>query len=498
MSPYRAEVALSVLLISPRVPQIRHRGTVLVRPMGLFSLVASLRSMGIRANVLDLLRQPMSDSDLIERVKSENWRMFGLTCNVYTRFEAIATANLLRKAFPDRPIIAGGPHFSKCAEDALQHVHAIDVIVRGEGEEVIQKLVPAMLYGGNWSNLNGISFRRDGHIQHNPDAPRIADLDSLPIFTDFRYEDYPEVVAMQALEAKKVPGLGIVTTRGCPHRCIFCSSSDGVYRTRSPESVVNEMEQWMDRFPMVGGFNIYDLTFAADAAYARAVCEEIMARQLHICWWAETRVDIDLDLLDLMAASGCKALSVGVESGSPRVLKAINKKIDLEMVYDFAARCDSLGIRLDVFLMLSLPTETADDLKMTLGLAERLLRDYKRVLYPGGGPSVTSIYSGSPLERIARAKGVIPPDFSWHKPFYEPSNIELFCSPYVPIYRENLSHQDLKLAVRKVSYQIDTKYLGWGGFVRRTVSKIFARDRTLGEKVRAAKNLIESFFSQSV
>ena len=451
---------MSVAFIRPPDPIKLPRSGFMVRPMGLFSMMGALGSIGVPANLIDLYIRPQTDSELVDRLREGNYRLFAITCTTYNRFSAISISNLLKKNFPDRPIVVGGPHFSKCDEDALKRVPSIDIVVRGEGEEIIKDLVPRLLNGGDWSRVDGISFREGPHIRRNPDAKPVEDLDSLPVYTKFDRKDYPETLAMAWENGTSVPAMAMETSRGCPNRCLFCSAAIPSYRVRSPVSVVDEMEMWMKLFPEIRGFNFVDLTFTADRDHIIGICEQILSRNLKVMWWGESRADIDLDLLDIMYAAGCRALSVGVESGSPRVLATIRKNISLEQVYDLADKCDSLGIWLDLFLMFSLPSETPDDLKMTLALTKQMLKKYKKVLYPAGGGIVTSIHPGSQVEAMARRNGIIPRDFSWHEDFYDPKNLDILCSPYVPIYLENLSRRDLKAAVWKSNHWIWLKYRG--------------------------------------
>jgi anaerobic magnesium-protoporphyrin IX monomethyl ester cyclase len=487
---------MSIVFIRPSDPVRLPRGTLTIRPLGLMSMMAVLRSIGIQADLIDLYVPGRAERDIIDQVRHGNYRLFGISCTSYTRFSAVSIANLLKTYFPERPVIAGGPHFSKCAEDALKRVPSIDIIVRGEGEGIVKELVPALLNGGDWRHLDGISFREGSRIRHNPDAKPVRDLDSLPIFNQFAREDYPETLALHWENGKPVPAVAMETSRGCPNRCLFCSAAIPSYRVRSPESVVDEMEMWMDLFPEVRGFNFMDLTLTANRSHLVGLCEEILSRNLEVMWWGESRVDIDPDVLDIMYAAGCRGLSVGVESGSPRVLSAIRKNISLEQVHDFAAKCDSLGMWLDLFLMFSLPTETLDDLKMTLDLIKEMLKKHKKVLYPGGGGTVTSIHPGSQAEAMARQRGVIPQDFSWHEPFFEPRNADLLCSPYVPIYLENLSRSDLAAAVWKSNHWIRTKYEGRYARYKHLIRALFSPDKSSGAKARKVWKRFQTFVSR--
>lgn len=485
---------MSVAFIRPPDPIRLPRSGFMIRPMGLLSMMEALGSIGIPADLIDLHIRPQTDSELVDRLRKGNYRLFGITCTTYNRFAAISIANLLKKNFPDRPVVVGGPHFSKCDKDALKHVPSIDIVVRGEGEEIIKDLVSRLLNGGDWSRIDGISFREGSQIRRNPDAKPVEDLDSLPIFTQFDRKDYPETLAMAWENGTSVPAMAMETSRGCPNRCLFCSAAIPSYRVRSPASVVDEMEMWMKLFPEVRGFNFVDLTFTADRNHIIGICEQILSRNLNVMWWGESRADIDPDVLDTMYAAGCRALSVGVESGSPRVLAAIRKNISLEQVYDLADRCDSLGIWLDLFLMFSLPSETRDDLKMTLALTKQMLKKYKKVLYPGGGGIVTSIHPGSQVEAMARRTGIIPRDFSWQEDFYDPKNLDILCSPYVPVYLENLSRRDLKAAVWKSNHWIWLKHEGRYARYSHLVRSTFSSGKNFFEKARRVRNYLSAFF----
>jgi hypothetical protein len=144
--------------------------------------------------------------------------------------------------------------------------------------------------------------------------------------------------------------------------------------------------------------------------------------------------------------------------------------------------------------MFSLPTETIDDVKMTLALIKRLLKEHKKVLYPRGGGTVTSIRPGSQLEAIARQRGIIPQDFSWHEPYYEPRNVDVLRSPYVPIYLENLSRRDLVKAVWKSNHLIRVKYQGRYATYKNLIRALFSPRESLGNKATKVWNQFQTLF----
>ena len=173
---------------------------------------------------------------LLELLKAD---IYGITAVTYTRFEAIDAARRLKQSHPDSTVIAGGVHFSSCAEDALAAVSDIDIVVRGEGEVTLCELVKALEEKGDLSRVNGITYRDQGRIVSNADRETFEDLDGLPLYDDYRWDDYPEYLLGVP---EQVRATSIMTSRGCPYRCVFCCKAGMKYRLRDPIAVVDEIE----------------------------------------------------------------------------------------------------------------------------------------------------------------------------------------------------------------------------------------------------------------
>ena len=424
-----------VLIIPPFGNQDARKGFDMTRPIGIFCLASALNDAGHKVRIKDFEK----DGEGIEHIelflKRNRAPVYGVTATTATRFGAIEAARAIKRLYPDSKVIAGGPHFSTCAEDSLRTIPEIDIVVRGEGDYILVELLRVFESNVPFSEVAGISFRENSTILHNPDAPPITDLDALPVYQDFDYQEYRETLFV--LE-KKVPAISILTSRGCPYQCIFCSVNNSGYRFRSPEKVVDEIELWLKKFPFIKGINFFDLTFTANVQHAKNVCNEIIERNLKIMWWAESRVNIDLELLKLMKRSGCVALSAGVESGSPRVLQRISKAITIPQVKEFTEKCKSVGIRPSLFFMVSFPDETKEDLRLTKNLINELLPHTKDITM-----SATSIYPGTRLEKIARENKILENTFSWSQPFHSDIAGELTAYPDIPVFIDKLTSKEI-------------------------------------------------------
>ncbi|MCU0595770.1 MAG: B12-binding domain-containing radical SAM protein, partial [Desulfobacterota bacterium] len=342
---------------------------------------------------MDLESGDLRNKPLQEVFQNSNSDVYGITATTFTRFEAIKIAKHLRALRPNSRIVVGGVHFMYCPEDTLKKVPEIDVVVRGEGEVTIVELLDAIGSGHELQQVKGISYREGNGVIHNPDQPLFEDLDALPVYTDFTWEQYPEYLFGYP---EPVPATSVISSRGCPYKCIFCAKAGMKYRLRSAQKVVDEIQLLKEKL-RVDAINFLDLTFTANPKHVRAVCQEIIQRDLKIKWWCESRVNIPLELLDIMKAAGCVALVIGVESGSSRVLSTISKNISTAAVLAFCERCIELGIIVQPYFMFSHPGESREDVQQTL---ELILRLEKRKSSCSFQP--TMIYPGTEIETIAR------------------------------------------------------------------------------------------------
>lgn len=162
------------------------------------------------------------------------------------------------------------------------------------------------------------------------------------------------------------------------------------------------------------GFDFWDDTLTVSKEHVRAICNEILRRNLNIKWYAPTRANtIDKEILSLMRKAGCIRISFGAESGSPRILKLIKKGIVPEQVISAAQMASDVGMKVMINFMVNLPYETLEDLKMTINLMKKL-NSIKNVTAAYG---FSIIYPGTEMEIIAKKEGWFPKDFSWNEPY---------------------------------------------------------------------------------
>jgi radical SAM superfamily enzyme YgiQ (UPF0313 family) len=444
----------------------------LARPFSLFYLATALeQSTPHEVRILDFEKREYRDADPAEVLRQHPSDIFGITAVTFSRFEAIRLAKAAKALHPGSFVLAGGVHFMHCAGETLERVPEIDAVAHGEGEGLLPELADALAKRGDLGRIDGLSFRRDGLVTVAA-TPRIFEgMDDLPPYDRFDWQEYPEYLFGHP---GHLPAVSVMSSRGCPYRCVFCAKSGSRYRLRDPGKVVREIGSLQAKFG-VSCFNFLDLTFTAAPGHTREVCRRLVEAKLDIRWWCESRVNIPLDLLPVMRDAGCASIAIGVESGSPRVLASMQKDISVDQVEAFCRRCLELGIHVSAYFMYSHPGEELRDARLTLDLLTRLQERGVSV----GGFQPSMIFPGSGLERLAREKGILPPGFSWSAPYESALNRELGQLPNVPLFIDRLRPEDLLRLHREHRRRLDGETLArdaselpWGTLLARGVRSV--------------------------
>jgi anaerobic magnesium-protoporphyrin IX monomethyl ester cyclase len=248
----------------------------------------------------------------------------------------------------------------------MQAYEAIDFIVLGEGEETIVELSRASQKGKRWETIKGIVYREGCQIKTTEPRPFIKDIDALP-------EPARHLIPLGRYRALGLP-VSITTSRGCPFQCIFCVGRKMVganVRYRNPKKIVDELAK-LNRLDFQQ-INFADDLFTASNRHCMGVCDEIIQRGLKIQWTSFARVDtVSPQILGRMKKAGCTAVSFGVESGSPEILKRIKKGITLNQVFTAVKMCTDAGITPQASFILGLPGETPETLQETVEMGRRL------------------------------------------------------------------------------------------------------------------------------
>ncbi|MFZ2961435.1 MAG: radical SAM protein [Candidatus Ozemobacteraceae bacterium] len=303
------------------------------------------------------LRHPTWDL-LRQLVRDEKPDFIGITAMTTKFGSAVRTAQVCREVVPNAPIIVGGAHASTMPGLTMQ-VPEVDYVIRGEGDETLPNLLKALRDKQDVATIRGVSFRRNGVVIHNPDAIFVKDLDSLPL---------PDRGALMHPESYSSEDMGVMlTSRGCPFQCSYCFHMwERRVRYRSVKSIMEEIRQ-VRRDYGTPQFAFKDDSFTVKKEHVKELCDAIKAEPYKIGWTCTTRVDLITDeILTMMKEAGCNVISVGVESGSERILAETDKGITHAQIRRAARLLNKHRIFWSGYFMLGLPTETEEDIQKTL------------------------------------------------------------------------------------------------------------------------------------
>lgn len=310
------------------------------------------------------------------------------------------------------PVIVGGPHPTILPNDTARE-DSFDIIVRGEGEYTMLDIVNCLEKGNSLNRVEGITYKKEDNIYNNPPRPFIEDLDSLPIPSrDLIYEK----------EKYDPDAFGfIITSRGCPYNCIYCSSPKiwgRKVRYRSPENIIAEIEEVIKNFK-TKKFRFNDDVFSLNKNRALNICELLINRKLEIAWMCDTRVNlVSYDLLRKMKEAGCRRINLGVESGNPQTLKFIKKKITIEKTKQAFKMARECGIPTTAYFMAGFPNESREQILDTIAF----MKDIEPATPCW---SIVTPYPGTELYEIAKKSGLLPRISDWSTFFHHSPGILL-------------------------------------------------------------------------
>lgn len=417
-----------------------------------------LSDHGYAATIIDCAFYDEDLSYIIERLNIAEKPIVGITAYTRERFNAYKLIKKIKSYVDGVTIVTGGRHFGFLPEETLTELPEVDIVVRGEGEITFKSLCDKLMKDESVSDVLGISYRLKGRVIHNEDRPMDDDIDQ---FKNFDYEEAKRTKP-KLLFPTKLYHRGhftVSTTRGCPNSCVFCSLNGSKVRRRSIENIMTEIKQ---KIELTGCRNVsfIDSSLTLNKTFIQSLCEKIIEGQLNITWNCYSRVDIDLNLLSLMKQAGLSSVEIGLESGSPRVLKAVRKRINLKQVEKFCKEAYRLGIKAYIFCMISLPEEDVEDVNNTIEFIKRIGPFVYKT-----GIQTTRILPDAALYQIAKEKRVLDNSFSWFKDYVNPYTAkEKYTNPLydsLPLYIEKL---DIETINRKKDefYEISDIYMMHG------------------------------------
>ncbi|MBI4536379.1 MAG: radical SAM protein [candidate division NC10 bacterium] len=387
---------MNVLLISANTERVN----LPALPYGLALVAAAVRAAGHEVAMLDLLREADQRAAIARAIAALRPRVIGISvrniddqCMERPRFLLAQVAEVVAacREHSRAPLVLGGAGYSIFPAAALAHLGA-DFGVCGEGEMVFPLLVSRLQRGEDPADLPGVyAAGRSGPVAR----AFASDLDSLPLP---RADLWP--TADPADPDLWVP---VQSRRGCPLRCSYCSTprlEGRAIRARTPGAVVAEIA----RLARAGFRRLYfvDNTFNVPPEYALELCHRISAERLEVAWRCILQPhDVPVELIRAMAAAGCVEVSLGFESGAPRVLRAMDKRFRPPDVREVSDRLAAHGIRRMGFLLLGGPGETQETVAESLAFADALGLHQLRITVG------IRIYPGTPLAQTALRDGMI-------------------------------------------------------------------------------------------
>ena len=379
MPRWTLQASMKVLLINPpKTNAVRSEVPAVVReeggkypPLGLMYVQAYMKAhTDFEVELLDADANGLDYPGLEEEVKGKEPDLVGVTALTHNLVDVVQTVAAVRRARPQAHINLGGPHVNAFPREASR-IEALDSLTVGDGEAAFTELAQRVAAAKPIETVPGLMVRAaSGEWTGVPQAGAIRDIDILP-FPDHSADQAKFYNIMGTASAVAT----MVTSRGCPFRCTFCSTPREHYRERSAASVVDEMAACME----AGVEEIYfvDDTFNVHPERVTAICERIVDRELKVKWSCRLRIDrTTFDLLERMKAAGCTRVQYGVETSTDEGLEVLGKGITVSQVRDVIAWTKKAGIPAVTYFMIGCPHErTRDDVLRTIRFAKELDTD---------------------------------------------------------------------------------------------------------------------------
>ena len=324
-------------------------------PWGLFALGAQAMRAGHAVKIANLSSYPWA---AVEKLVTDlDADVYGLSCWTANRRGVDYVSRAIKAHRPNAHVVVGGPHATPLANEVLARYPAVDTVVTGEGDTTFLEIISRLASGASTRGIAGTVYRDDGgRPVHGPERANIEDLDTLAS----PHEHFDTHIVM--------------TSRGCPWACTFCGAETTWgrgFRSHSVAYTLHALRSAAARLP-VKMLQIKDDTFTTHKKRVLELCEAMRRDGPNVLWSCDTRVDLlSEDLLRAMRLAGCQRLSLGVESGSPEILKRIDKKITPDEILASTRLAKKFGIKVRYYMMLGNRGETRQTFDQTLAFLEK-------------------------------------------------------------------------------------------------------------------------------
>jgi radical SAM superfamily enzyme YgiQ (UPF0313 family) len=342
--------------VNTRLPESLNKTQGIYPPLGLSYIASFLEHNGLDVEILDAKALNLTKEEIRESIRKSHPDIVGTTSMTPNCRGALEICRITKEISKDILTVIGGVQMSIFPKEMLSH-RFVDAGVSGDGEYAMLELAKM--------------FERGKKIPRLFVSRRVENLDSLPFPARHLLpnEKYWCVIS-------EFPFTTLMTSRGCPFGCGFCYPLDKRVRLRSPNNVVDEIEEIVERYKFKE-IMFYDDTFTISKKRAASICEEIISRKLDIRWETPTRVNtVDKSLLRLMKKAGCIRIRYGVESGDSEILKRMNKGITLQQAEDAFKSTKEVGIESFAYFIIGYIGETHKTMSKTISFAKKLNPDW--------------------------------------------------------------------------------------------------------------------------
>jgi len=344
-----------IVFIEPKAPNLHIFSQFVLPRLGTFILGALMRRRGWNVEII------FEEAKAIDFAKVKRADLVGISTITSTAPRAYLIADRIREM--GIPVILGGPHVTFLPEEALDHA---DFVIRGEGEHALMKFIDAWEDRSSFTFVPNLSYWKNEKKTHNPRGGFFEDLDRIP-FPDFTQHEMPE---------RRVAGyrtIPILTSRGCPFQCSFCSVTGMFgrkYRYRSPQNIIDELRQYDDKKNVIF---FYDDNFTANRKHTKVLLEAMIKEKFKFKWSAQVRVDIakDENLIRLMRKAGCHVVYIGFESVNPKSLVEMRKSQTAEEIKHAIKIIHHHGIHIHGMFVYGFDEDDWHTVKKTVRFAKR-------------------------------------------------------------------------------------------------------------------------------
>lgn len=368
-------------------------------PLGLMTISSYLTSNDEENEILDYkgVSEKEAFNKIKEKILKEKPRLIGLTCLVSEVGVVKDICDFVKENSKESIIIIGGPHPTICPQHFVDMAVKFDYLVVGEGEYTFCELVKTIKSDGRIEGIKGIAYKKGGMLHFNKPRELIQNLDELPMpaydKVDMEYYCRPNVWAIRPIY---LSSFNLFTSRGCPYNCNFCVAHTIFgrrVRYMSPEKVVEHIEDVVKKYK-VDALYFADESFTISKQRIYDIFNLLKKKDIKILWGCETRVNLlDEELLRFMKKNGCIQIDFGIESGSEKMLKIMNKQTTLNEIKKIGNICRKIRLRHLANMMVNLPGETLEDIEQSLNLVKEM--KYSIVLWNTYTPFPGSNFGGN-------------------------------------------------------------------------------------------------------